>query len=133
MVFWVVECCTNSKLDSLVRQAYDAQDVLKDEHDIHVNLQRRENVFFRRDGVSVLASEHELSVKHEVKGENQGCQTAADQVEYLCVVENADEAHEQDYYQGDEQVGSCAGEVVFGLQRERGQGEADDGRYTYRH
>lgn len=108
--------------------ADDGQDVDEEVDDIHIQVERGEHVLFGRDGVLVVPAEHDLSVVHDVDGEQQSAERSVDERHGLAREEHADDT---EYHEDDDchkQNASHRREVDLGLERKHGESEDHDQR-----
>lgn len=61
----------------------DRKNVSEDVDDVQVEGEGSEDILLRRDGELVVASNHELSVEHQIEGEEQGTHTRVHDVQDL--------------------------------------------------
>lgn len=70
----------------------DSEDVQEDVDDVKVQVQRCEDVLLGGEAVLVLATHHELSVVHEIEGEEKRSQRRVHQREYVVANYHGDDS-----------------------------------------
>lgn len=96
-------------------------------NDVQIQVERGEDVFLGTQG-QILVPEKQLRVHGQEAGEDQRAQRRVDEVQNPAVQEDAQDPKEHQDDGADEQHAVTGSEVIFGLQREDDDREADEHR-----
>lgn len=107
--------------------ANDLQEVQEDVDDVEIEIERREDVLLRRDGVLMFAAHHELDIEDQVAAEDEGADRCVHHAEHLVREDDWDDSEYEQDNDGNEENAAAGGEVPFSLHGEDGESEANDG------